>query len=112
MSRTYRRINAFDKEKRIKEPGVGFQPTQRAKRGFDVGEEKYWNRKNKMFHTDNWLDDEMIFRSYKLGLTSDIRAYENQKLVKAINRNETEEFQLAGKKETSCMWYLDYMYFY
>ncbi len=123
MSRTYRRKNAWNKSSRITEF------LECADERFDnrIHLSQYWrpryDRKFEVktsdevlafasakFHSDTWLDDEIIKNWYKQEWNKFLRNKGKQQLVEALKNTEEEDLLPVSKKEIT--WWYDWAYFY
>lgn len=124
MSRTYRRKNTRNKTSRLAEF------LQTADERFDTRIHRfsqYWRprydrrfenmEKDKVlaiasakFHSETWLDDELIENLYKKGWNKFLRNKGKQQLAGALKNEENEELLPTSKKEAT--WWYDWAYYW
>lgn len=124
MSRTYRRKNAWNKKQRVSEFlntaderfdtrlcrfNLFFRPHYVA-RFETMTEKEVVNHTHAKFHSESWLDDDIIENWYKQGWNKFLRNKGKQQLREALKLGEEEDLLPVSKKEIT--WWYDWAYFY
>lgn len=122
MSNTQRRKTAWNKSTRCDEYLLNLDnmlgasnrnhSSKRKNRFLGWSAEDVINRTNQMFHTDNWLDQDMIDLSYRKNLSRLQRRRENQALEKAIKQDDYENCLMLDRKSMTEHWWYGLAYYW
>ena len=122
MSRTHRRKNAWNKNRRVaflldvlderfdRRIHNGYWAPKYPKKYRDWAESEVVEYVSAHFHSDSWLDDEIIENLYKKGWNKFLRNKGKHQLVEALKYGEEEDLLPVSKKEIT--WWYDWAYYW